>query len=689
MLRPSYRFIFVLILLTLSIPYFSYAQEIYINPSVVDTNVGASFNVNVMVRNIYGLSTFEFGVSFNKNVIEAVSMSKGSLWNNPSYLWYSGTIDNSLGMIDFTIGAASSETDPIGINVDNNGGSLATINFLVVGKGSSPITLNNVTINQVNGDIINAGVLNGYVNSINTLPVASNLAITPTSPKMSDDLVGSYTYTDADGDPQGASEINWYKNGVLQVSYTTLTVPSSALSVGDNWYFTVKPYDGWDYGTLQTSTTVTIITAGGITVELRDSNGALITNSGATILYQPNSNGAYVNFGDGILGTSGSKTENVATGIHRFKLTYQACTQDKQQNVSTNPTVLFQTKFVTVELRNSTNAFITDSGATITWQPGSAGSYVNFGDGVVNADGKESMEVLPLIHRFRLKYQGTQDKQQNISTNPTVLFQTKFVTVELRNSTNAFITDSGATITWQPGSAGSYVNFGDGVVNADGKESMEVLPLTHRFRLTYQTCTQDKQQNVSTKPTLLFKTYLVTVELIDSKGTLVRNTNAIVVWQPGSAGYYVNFGDGILHSNGQESMEVLPLTHRFRMTYNGGTQEKQSSSTKVTYKLALFPANAPQWYLLANFPNPFNPETWIPYAIKDGVDVTIRIHDVSGRLIKTLSLGYQSPGFYTSQDKAAYWDGRNEAGEQVSSGIYFYNIKAGDFTATHKMLMLK
>jgi flagellar hook assembly protein FlgD len=103
----------------------------------------------------------------------------------------------------------------------------------------------------------------------------------------------------------------------------------------------------------------------------------------------------------------------------------------------------------------------------------------------------------------------------------------------------------------------------------------------------------------------------------------------------------------------------------------------------------LFPANAPQWYLLANFPNPFNPETWIPYAIKDGVDVTIRIHDVSGRLIKTLSLGYQSPGFYTSQDKAAYWDGRNEAGEQVSSGIYFYNIKAGDFTATHKMLMLK
>jgi protocatechuate 3,4-dioxygenase beta subunit len=549
--------------------------------------------------------------------------------------------------------------------------------------------------------------------------------------------------------------------------------PTATHTCYDSWSGNAKLEVKDSEFTVSDLANVTVTPASGITIKLRDSNGNLITNSGATILYQPNSSGSYINFGDGILGPNGSKTENISLGTHRFRLTYQGCTQEKQQNVSTNPTVVYQTKLVTVELKNSgsapilnsnatitwqagsagsyvnfgdgtintddgkesmevlplthrfrltyqactqekqqnvstnstvlyqtqnvtvelknsTSNYITDSGATITWQAGSAGSYVIFGDGAVNADGKESMEVLPLTHRFRLTYKAcTQEKQQNVSTNPTVLYQTQNVTVELKNSTNNYIIDSGATITWQAGSAGSYVIFGDGTVNADGKESMEVLPLTHRFRLTYQACTQEKQQNVSTNSTVLYQTQNVTVELKDSNGNLVENTGAIVVWQAGSAGSYVIFGDGILNSNGQENMEVLPLTHRFRMTYNGGTQEKQSSSTTVTYSLASFPAMAPQWCLLENFPNPFNPETWIPYSLKDGVEVTVRIHDVSGRLVKTISLGYKSPGLYTSRDKAAYWDGRNEAGEQVSSGIYFYNIQAGNFSATKKMIVKK
>lgn len=93
--------------------------------------------------------------------------------------------------------------------------------------------------------------------------------------------------------------------------------------------------------------------------------------------------------------------------------------------------------------------------------------------------------------------------------------------------------------------------------------------------------------------------------------------------------------------------------------------------------------------LLQNFPNPFNPETWIPYQLAGDVDVTIRIYDVSGHLIRTLDLGHKSAGFYTTKDKSAYWDGKNEAGEQVASGIYFYTIQAGDFTATKKIVITK
>ena len=93
--------------------------------------------------------------------------------------------------------------------------------------------------------------------------------------------------------------------------------------------------------------------------------------------------------------------------------------------------------------------------------------------------------------------------------------------------------------------------------------------------------------------------------------------------------------------------------------------------------------------LLANYPNPFNPETWIPYQLSNPAEVTLHIHSVNGTLVRTLALGHQPAGMYHSRARAAYWDGKNEAGEAVASGIYFYTFSAGDFTATRKMLILK
>jgi len=93
--------------------------------------------------------------------------------------------------------------------------------------------------------------------------------------------------------------------------------------------------------------------------------------------------------------------------------------------------------------------------------------------------------------------------------------------------------------------------------------------------------------------------------------------------------------------------------------------------------------------LLQNYPNPFNPDTWLPHQLAEGIDVTIRIYNVSGQLIKGLPLGYREAGYYITRDKAAYWDGTNQSGEKVSSGVYFYQLQAGDFTATRKMLMVK
>jgi hypothetical protein len=93
--------------------------------------------------------------------------------------------------------------------------------------------------------------------------------------------------------------------------------------------------------------------------------------------------------------------------------------------------------------------------------------------------------------------------------------------------------------------------------------------------------------------------------------------------------------------------------------------------------------------LLQNYPNPFNPETWIPYQLHESSEVVIRIHNVTGELVRELRLGYKPVGQYTTQDRSAYWDGRNEAGERVSSGVYFYNIQAGNYNATMKMIVKK
>ena len=93
--------------------------------------------------------------------------------------------------------------------------------------------------------------------------------------------------------------------------------------------------------------------------------------------------------------------------------------------------------------------------------------------------------------------------------------------------------------------------------------------------------------------------------------------------------------------------------------------------------------------LLPNYPNPFNPETWIPYELAKDAEVTVTIYDVRGGVIRQLLLGYQRAGVYMSRGRAAYWDGRNQIGEPVASGVYFYTLAVEDFSATRRMLILK
>ena len=124
--------------------------------------------------------------------------------------------------------------------------------------------------------------------------------------------------------------------------------------------------------------------------------------------------------------------------------------------------------------------------------------------------------------------------------------------------------------------------------------------------------------------------------------------------------------------------ETLQQALDLLRAHNDGSLAFQRGIARLEQLLALLIPK--ETALLANYPNPFNPETWIPYELAEPADVSVRIYSVNGSLVRRLSLGHQAAGMYRSRSRSAYWDGKNELGESVASGVYFYTLTAGDFT---------
>ena len=130
----------------------------------------------------------------------------------------------------------------------------------------------------------------------------------------------------------------------------------------------------------------------------------------------------------------------------------------------------------------------------------------------------------------------------------------------------------------------------------------------------------------------------------------------------------------------QHTSDAVSTSLREGFSYARGIQVLEQLVEMLTPKKTV---------LLANYPNPFNPETWIPYQLSKAADVSVTIYAADGHVVRTLALGHQEAGMYKNRSQAAYWDGKNELGESVASGLYFYTLTAGDFTATRRMLILK
>jgi hypothetical protein len=121
--------------------------------------------------------------------------------------------------------------------------------------------------------------------------------------------------------------------------------------------------------------------------------------------------------------------------------------------------------------------------------------------------------------------------------------------------------------------------------------------------------------------------------------------------------------------------------------------EKSNAVKRTIQFLHLWLENANQnvteTKLLPNYPNPFNPETWIPYQLAESGEVSVKIYDIGGHLVRTLSIGFKPVGYYLTQERAVHWDGRNAVGESVASGVYVVKFVAGDFSATQRLMVVK
>ena len=137
------------------------------------------------------------------------------------------------------------------------------------------------------------------------------------------------------------------------------------------------------------------------------------------------------------------------------------------------------------------------------------------------------------------------------------------------------------------------------------------------------------------------------------------------------------------------ALEVDRIQKQIELLLAMNDRSPTEMRTLVYLQQLLASARPAKTQLMPNYPNPFNPETWIPYQLATDTEVRITIYNTQGIVVRTLRLGHQSAGYYTSRSRAAYWDGRNALGESVASGLYFYQLQADDRSQMRKMLILK
>ena len=189
---------------------------------------------------------------------------------------------------------------------------------------------------------------------------------------------------------------------------------------------------------------------------------------------------------------------------------------------------------------------------------------------------------------------------------------------------------------------------------------------------------------------------LVNLETLKLEGCAITDftpladlTATIDVLQGSAPAAHGNSVDSLLDPAMLKTLDTEMLQARLqelRAESDGSLKYQQAIALLESVLASMHPDKT---QLLPNYPNPFNPETWVPYHLAKSADVKIIIYGPHGNIVRHLELGHQSSGYYTSRSQAGYWDGRNDFGERVASGIYFYQLQADTVSPLRKMIILK
>jgi len=558
-------------IILLSIPGFSQAQDIYIHPSQVDTSIGTSFTVDIMVGNITDLSTFEFRILFDKDILEAVSIARGPLWSDSNYLWRAGEIDNTSGIISFISGAASSGSRPVGDSVDNDGGVLATITFQAIAAGTSPVNLIDVLMYYVNGGIISISVANGNVKVESTGTFVF-------------DLFRGWNMLSCPGDP-AITDIPTLVGDTPLVPYAYKWNPDTlAYELVDTFEFATCYW----FGSTQ--------------------------DIQFPIDYQPRDiltcqvKGGWNMVG----GVSGSvPVSNITSDPPGVVLPYVYCW--------------------------NTNTLVYDLVNNI--EPGHGYWVGSTADATLTIDSSLPPAAPPA--------------QIQTDVSPIIPSWKSVITVQTQNQRQDLV------FGLHPSASRGFDRLMDrpspplpaGMNN--GLRAGWILENPH-FPLLNESFVGNNSH----------ASWEISIELPES---------------------------------GELQWKRLPTAYRCLLWYDGQVIQMQHEKSinlpagKHSLRLILdaFDALPKQTQLLANYPNPFNPETWIPYRLAQDSNVTVLIYDTSGREVRRFHLHNQLAGEYKDKERAVYWDGKNQAGESVSSGVYFYSMQAIGTSQTRKLVIIR